>query len=435
MEEVFISFLFLVYRVIFTNFAPHYKDPMNIFQTHILPNGLRLVHCPHSGGVSYCGFIVNAGTRDEECEEHGLAHLVEHTIFKGTTHRRAYHIRNRMESVGGELNAFTSKEETVIYSIYPSQYQERAMELLGDLVAHASFPDAEFDKERGVVIEEIEMYRDTPSELIYDEFENRLFANHSLGHNILGTPEGLELIGPERARKFLAKHYLPRHMVFFSLGSMPFDKVVRCAERYFQALIDAPDVRHRVAPIAIEPFAERVSCDTHQAHVVWGCRTYDLYDSRRLPMLLLNNILGGPCLNSLLNVALREQRGYVYTVESAVTNYTDTGIFSIYFGTDERHIDKCMHRVKHVLDEVRNNYFTEARLCAAKKQYLGQLQVAEDNNEGLALAIGKSFMRYGNMLSSDEQRRRIEAITLDDMHMVAREMLDADTWSSLIFCS
>lgn len=406
---------------------------MNTYLTHRLSNGLQVVHCPHAGNVSYCGFIVNVGTRDEAVDEYGLAHLVEHTIFKGTARRRAYHIRNRMELVGGELNAFTSKEETVIYSIFPSQCQERSMELLGDLVANASFPDVEFEKEREVVVEEIEMYRDTPSELIYDEFENRLFAGHALGHNILGTPDDLMQISPEKARAFLKRFYVPQQMVFFSLGSMAFDKVVRYAERYFSTLTDAPDVRHRVVPQPIQPFAERLSCDTHQTHVVWGRRTYSLYDNLRLPMLLMNNILGGPCLNSLLNVALREQRGYVYTVESAITNYTDTGIFSVYFGTDVRHVDKCMQRVRKVLDSVRRTYLTGARLVAAKKQYLGQLQVAEDNNEGLALAIGKGFLRHGTILAPDEQKSRIEAITLDEMRQVAEEMLDADSWSLLIF--
>lgn len=406
---------------------------MNTYLTYTLSNGLQLVHVPHEGRVSYCGFIVNVGTRDEQPDEMGLAHLVEHTIFKGTAHRRAYHIRNRMEAVGGELNAYTSKEETVIYSIYPSPYQARAMELMGDLVANASFPDAEFEKEREVVIEEIDMYRDTPSELIYDEFENRLFAGHALGHNILGTPQDLEHITPAMARSFLQRHYAPRQMIFFSMSDMPFDKVVKCAEKYFSQLVDAPDVRRREAPQTVAPFSERISCDTHQAHVVWGRRTYDLYDSRRLPMLLLNNMLGGPCQNSLFNVALREQRGYVYTVESAVTNYTDTGIFSLYFGTDVRHVDKCMQRVRRVLDSVMHNYLNETRLTAAKKQYLGQLLVAEDNNEGLALAVGKSFMRHGVILSPEEQTRRIESVSLDSIRHVAREMLDADSWSLLVF--
>lgn len=406
---------------------------MKEYQTHTLSNGLRVIHLPHEGNVSYCGFIVNVGTRDEMSDEYGLAHLVEHTIFKGTSHRKAYHIRNRMEVIGGELNAYTSKEETVIYSIFPSAYQERAMELLGDLVANASFPDKEFEKEREVVVEEIEMYRDTPSELIYDEFENRLFANHALGHNILGTPADLETITPEKARRFLARHYNPRQMVFFSLSSMPTSRVMQLAERYFACLCNRGEVAERVSPVSLPTFHERISCDTHQAHVVWGRRTYDLYDDCRLPMLLLNNILGGPCLNSLLNVALREQRGYVYTVESSITNYTDTGVFSLYFGTDVRYVDKCMQRVRNVLEDLRHGYLTPARLTAAKKQYLGQLMVAEDNNEGLALAVGKGFLRHGSILSSEEQRARIEAISLDKMQQVADEMLDADSWSLLVF--
>lgn len=418
---------------IFCNFARLYCKRMNTYQVHTLPNGLRTIHIPHTGNVSYCGFIVNAGTRDERADEYGLAHLVEHTIFKGTSHRKAYHIRNRMEVVGGELNAYTSKEETVIYSIFPSSYQARAMELLGDLAANASFPENEFDKEREVVIEEIEMYRDTPSELIYDEFENRLFANHALGHNILGTPADLAAITPEKARKFVSRHYTPRQMVFFSLSNMPSERVMKLAERYFSTLVDSENIQQREAPTTQPRFAERISCDTHQAHVVWGRRTYDLYDKRRLPMLLMNNILGGPGLNSLLNVALREQRGYVYTVESSITNYTDTGVFSLYFGTDVRYVDKCLQRIRSVFDTLRKDYFTPSRLAAAKKQYLGQLMVAEDNNEGLSLALGKAYLRHGSILSAEEQTRRIEAISADMMQQVAEEMLDADNWSLLVF--
>ncbi len=405
---------------------------MSEFLTHILSNGLRVVYCPTDSPVAYSGFIVDAGTRDEAADAHGLAHLVEHTIFKGTSRRRAYHIRNRMECVGGELNAFTSKEETVVYSIYPSAYQERAMELLGDLVVNASFPEAEFDKEREVVVEEIDMYRDTPSEQIYDEFENRLFAGHALGHHILGTPEALVGISPAMARDFLERHYVPDSMVYFVLSSMPFDRIVRWAERYFGSFSRSNKRVERVAPQAIKTFDERVSCDTHQAHVVWGRRTYNLYDENRLAMLLLNNMIGGPGQNSLLNVALREQRGYVYTVESSVVNYTDTGIFSLYFGTDSRHVQKCLQRVRSVMETVRRG-LTASRLDAAKRQYLGQLVVAEDNREGLALGIGKSFLRYGAVLSQAEQRSRIESVPLERVQQVAREMLDTDSWSLLVF--
>lgn len=406
---------------------------MGEFLTHTLANGLRLVHCPIKGGVSYCGLTVDIGTRDEAADEFGLAHLVEHTIFKGTAHRRACHVRNRMEVVGGELNAFTTKEETVLYSIYPSAYQERAMELLGDLVATASFPDEEFEKEKDVVIEEIEMYRDTPSELIYDEFENSLFAGHSLGHNILGTPSDLETLTPAMARNFLAKHYRPEKMVFFSLGCTPFEKIVRWAERYFGAMSRTEFIVGRSAPADIPVFSERRAYDTHQAHVIWGRRTYTLYDDERVAMLLLNNIIGGPGLNSLLNVALRERCGYVYTVESAVTNYTDTGVFSVYFGTESKHVKKCLSRIRAELDRLCRTQLTQARVSAAKKQYLGQLLVSEDNNEGLALAMGKSFLRYGTVLSQEEQALRIESISVEALHRIALEMLDTDSWSLLSF--
>lgn len=406
---------------------------MSEFLTHTLANGLRLIHCPVKGPVSYCGLVVDIGTRDEAADEFGLAHLVEHTIFKGTSRRKACHIRNRMEVVGGELNAFTTKEETVLYSIYPSVYQDRAMELLGDLIANASFPDEEFEKEKGVVFEEIEMYRDTPSELIYDEFENRLFAGHSLGHNILGTPEELGKITSDRARRFLARCYQPDKIVFFSLGSTPFDKVARWADRYFGAIRRERCAIERSAPVEIPVFNERIVGDTHQAHVVWGRRSYTLYDDERIAMLLLNNIIGGPGLNSLLNVALRERCGYVYTVESTVTNYTDTGMLSVYFGTESRYVKKCLSYIRMELERLYKSQLTHSRVKAAKKQYLGQLLVSEDNNEGLALAIGKSFLRYGTVLSQEEQTRRIESIGVEELRRIALEMLDTDSWSLLSF--
>ncbi len=405
---------------------------MSEIETATLPNGLRVVHCRQGGNVSYCGVTVNAGTRDELPAESGLAHLVEHTIFKGTARRKACHIRTRMESVGGELNAYTTKEETVLYSIYPSAYHERAMELIGDLAAHASFPEAEFEKEREVVREEIDMYRDTPSELVYDEFENRLFAGHPLGRNILGTAEELSAMSPLQARTFLSRCYRAGEMVFFSYADAPFGKVMEWAQRYFGDLPCGRREECRERPVAVAPFDERMVYDTHQAHVVWGCRAYDLYDERRLALLLLNNMIGGPGQNSLLNVALREQRGYVYAVESSVVNYTDTGLFTVYFGTDGKYVSRCLRRIAGEMERLRRGGLTPWRVAAAKKQYRGQLLVAEDNNESLALAIGKSYMRYGDVLSQEEQARRIEAVTVEQMQAVADEIMDTRQWSLLV---
>lgn len=400
--------------------------------TTVLRNGLRVVHYPHAGAVSYCGVMVNAGTRDEAAGEYGLAHLVEHTIFKGTQRRRACHIRTCMESVGGELNAYTTKEETVLYCVYPGVYQQRAMELLGDLVTHATFPEVEFVKEREVVREEIEMYRDTPSEWVYDEFENRLFAGAALGHNILGTSEGLGSLSPELARAFMSRCYVAGEMVFFSYGDAPFARVCEWAERYFGDVPQGGMSAVRCRPGAEERFEERMACDTHQAHVLWGCRAYDLYDGRRHALSLLCNMIGGPGQNSLLNVALRERSGYVYAVESSVVNYTDTGLLTVYFGTDARHVKRCLHRITHELDALRGGGLTPRRVEAAKKQYLGQLLVAEDNNENLALAVAKSFLRYGTVPTREEQCRRIAAIDAAEVQAVADEVADVRRWSLLV---
>ncbi len=406
---------------------------MEEYQTYVLPNGLRLVHKPTQSAVSYCGFTVNAGTRDEAEAYSGLAHFVEHTIFKGTTHRRSSHILNRMEVVGGELNAYTAKEETVVYSVFPGAHLARAMELLGDLIAHSQFPERELRKEREVVVDEINSYRDTPSELIYDDFESLLFEGCSLGRNILGSVESLERITSPVARRFLTDHYTPGNMVFFFMGATPFHRVKRLAERYFGEL-SRPEVESErtLLPLS-QPFSRRVERDTHQSHVIIGARAYDLYDKRRRSLLLLNNLLGGPGMNSLLNVSLREKRGYVYTVESAVTSYTDAGLFTIYFGTDHRYTQRCVDLVKRELKRLREERLSTIRLLAAKRQFMGQIEVSSDHSENVALALGKSFLRYGHFDSLAEVAALVERITADDLLAVANELFAEDKLSMLIY--
>ncbi len=406
---------------------------MEEYQTYILPNGLRLIHKSTQSTVSYCGFTVNAGTRDEAEAYGGLAHFVEHTIFKGTTHRRSSHILNRMEVVGGELNAYTSKEETVVYSIFPGAHLARAMELLADLIADSQFPEKELRKEREVVVDEINSYQDTPSELIYDDFESRLFEGCSLGHNILGSVDSLERITSSVARRFLIDHYTPGNMVFFFMGATPFYRVKRLAEHYLGGLI-RPEVQSErmLSPLA-QPFSCRVARDTHQSHVIIGARAYDLYDKRRRSLLLLNNLLGGPGMNSLLNVSLREKRGYVYTVESNVTSYTDTGLFTIYFGTDHRYMQRCIDLVKKELKRLRDERLSTSHLLAAKRQFMGQIEVSSDNSENVALALGKSFLRYGRFDSLSEIAALVDCITADDLLAVANELLAEDRLSMLIY--
>lgn len=406
---------------------------MEEYRTCTLKNGLRLIHKPTQSAVSYCGFTINAGTRDEEEAYSGLAHFVEHTIFKGTTHRRASHILNRMEVVGGELNAYTAKEETVVYSVFPGAHLSRAMQLLGDLIADSQFPEKELSKEREVVADEINSYRDTPSELIYDEFESALFEGCSLGRNILGNVESLHAMTSAVARQFLTDHYTPGNMVFFFMGATPFSQVQHLAERYLGDLSRPTKELPRILKPAAAPFSKTLCLDTHQSHVIIGARAYDLFDKRRRVLLLLNNILGGPGMNSVLNVTLREKRGYVYTVESSVTSYTDTGLFAIYFGTDHRYTQPCIDLVKKELRRLREQRLSPARLAAAKRQFIGQIEVSTDNSENVALALGKSFLRYGHFDSLAEIAEQIESITSDDLLEVANDLLAEEGLSMLIY--
>ncbi len=402
-------------------------------QTYTLPNGLRMIHLPVSGSVSYCGFTVNAGTRDEFSREYGMAHFVEHMLFKGTQRRKAWHILNRMESVGGELNAFTTKEETVVYSIFLNTHFERAVELLGDLVFNSRFPEVEMEKEREVILDEINSYKDNPAELIYDEFENLLFDGHEIGHLILGTTETLQQFTSDDGRSFVNRLYTPSNMVFFSTGSVEFSKIVRWGEKYLGGIASDTVVSRREKPGRYLPVRQTERMDTFQAHVIIGNRAYDLYDDKRYAMVLLNNILGGPCMNSRLNLALRERHGYVYTVESTFTPYSDTGVFSIYFGTDPQKVDRCVALVYKVLAYIRKNSLSSMQLSAAKKQMIGQVCVDTDNHENVALGLGKSFLRFGRYSSVQEVCRKIEAITSADILEVANEVLDENTLSLLSF--
>ena len=406
---------------------------MEEYQICTLSNGLRLIHRPTQSAVSYCGFTVNAGTRDEEEAYNGLAHFVEHTLFKGTTHRRASHILNRMEVVGGELNAYTAKEETVVYSIFPGVHLPRAMELLGDLVANSQFPERELNKEREVVADEIDLYLDTPTELIYDEFESLLFEGCALGRNILGSAESLNRMTSAVARQFLTDHYTPGNMVFFSMGATPFARVKALAERYLGGLTRPTAPMNRQLPHPVPAFTRTINRDTHQSHVIIGARAYDLHDPRRRALLLLNNLLGGPGMNSLLNVSLREKRGYVYTVESLVTSYTDTGLFTIYFGTDHHDTRRCIDLVRRELKRLREQRLSASKLASAKRQFIGQLEVSTDNSENVALALGKSFLRYGRFDSLEEVARWVEQITADDLMAVANELLAEERLSMLIY--
>ena len=403
------------------------------YNEYTLPNGLRIIHEPTLSKVSYCGFAIDAGTRDEAENEQGMAHFVEHLIFKGTEKRKAWHILNRMENVGGDLNAYTNKEETVVYAAFLTEHLERALELLGDIVFHSTFPQHEIEKETEVIIDEIQSYEDNPSELIFDDFEDMIFRNHPLGRNILGKPDLLRSFRTEDVLSFTRRFYQPGNMVFFVQGQYDFKKIVRLAEKH---LADVPAVtvdNQRVPPPLYVPERLVVSKDTHQAHVMIGSRGYNAYDDKRTALYLLNNILGGPGMNSKLNVSLRERRGLVCNVESNLTSYTDTGAFCIYFGTDIEDMDTCLKLTYKELKRMRDVKMTSSQLAAAKKQLIGQIGVASDNFENNALGMAKTYLHYHKYESSEVVFKRIETLTAEQLMEVANEMFAEEYLSTLIY--
>ena len=409
------------------------------YNTYTLDNGLRIIHLPSDSKVVYCGYQINAGTRDEEPGEEGLAHFCEHVTFKGTERRKAWHILNCLESVGGDLNAYTNKEGTVYYSAILKEHIARAVDLLSDIVFHSVYPQAEIDKEVEVICDEIESYNDSPAELIYDEFENILFKDSSLGHNILGTAEQVRSFTTEDALRFTRKLYRPDNAIFFAYGDIDFKKLVKLVGR---ALADddsgklAAGILPKNYPSVGEEIAGQtivMQKNTHQAHVMIGTRAYDVNDDRRMPLYLLNNILGGPGMNAKLNLALREHNGLVYTVESTMVAYGDTGTWSIYFGCDEHDIKRCLRLVRKELDRMMEKPLSDSQLKAAKKQIKGQIGVACDNRENFALDFGKSFLHYGWEKNVDCLYEQVEAITSQQIQDVARELFDKDRLITLIF--
>lgn len=446
------------------------------YNTHTLDNGLRIIHLPSDSKVVYCGYQINAGTRNEEPGEEGLAHFCEHVTFKGTERRKAWHILNCLESVGGDLNAYTNKEGTVYYSAILKEHIARAVDLLSDIVFHSVYPQAEIDKEVEVICDEIESYNDSPAELIYDEFENILFKGSSLGHNILGTAEQVRSFTTEDALRFTRKLYRPDNAIFFAYGDIDFKKLVKligraladdesgklAAEKLPQ-ISQITQISRDENPVATEKSVSSVESvgpknyssvgpknypsvgnemagqtivmekNTHQAHVMIGTRAYDVNDDRRMPLYLLNNILGGPGMNAKLNLALREHNGLVYTVESTMVAYGNTGTWSIYFGCDEHDIKRCLRLVRKELDRMMEKPLSDSQLKAAKKQIKGQIGVACDNRENFALDFGKSFLHYGWEKNVDCLYEQVEAITSQQIQDVARELFDKNRLITLIF--
>lgn len=387
---------------------------------HTSSRGLRMFHLHVAGcAVGYCGVCVRVGSRDESPQEHGLAHFVEHTIFKGTERRSSWHIINRMEAVGGELNAYTTKEETVVYSVFPSGQLGRAAELIADLITSSRFPERELEKEREVVADEIDSYLDSPSEAVFDDFEDLMFAGSQLGHNILGNRKSLATFTSEKCRDYLRRWYVPSNMVVFYAGSSAPERVFTVLDNKFAALDGALADVTRPQPPVVAPFDITRPIESHQSHTIVGARIGSITSPRRYAEALFTNILGGPGMNSLLNVTLRERRGLVYSVDATTGLFSDCGALAIYYGCDPSDNSECLNLVKNTIRRVTDGYISPRRLQAAKKQYVGQQIIAAENIENQMLSIARQYLFTGAVVSREEVKEAIDAVSCADIASVA----------------
>lgn len=403
------------------------------YNTATLNNGLRIIHLPNTSKIAYCGYQIKAGTRNEKPGDEGLAHFCEHVTFKGTQTHTSTAIINKLESVGGDLNAFTNKEDTVFYSAIPVEHFAKAVDVLSDIVFYSIFPQAEIDKEVEVICDEIESYNDSPAELIYDEFENLVFKGHPLGHNILGSADRVRGFSTADAMRFTQQYYRPDNAIFFVYGNIDFKRLVKTLEK-----LTPKQQQERVVDEALVvangklPELTILNHDTHQAHVMIGNRAYSATHPLRIPLYLLNNMLGGPGMNARLNVILRERRGLVYSVESSMVCYGDTGLWSVYFGCDPHDVNRCVRLVKGEFKRLMEKPLPEKTLAAAKKQIKGQLAVACDNNENFAIDFGKSFLHFGDEKDIEKLYQKIDAVTAEQIQQVAKEIFDKDSLATLV---
>ena len=424
------------------------------YNTHTLGNGLRIIHLPSPSQVVYCGYQIAAGTRNEEAGEEGMAHFCEHMTFKGTAKRNALQIINSLEQLGGDLNAFTNKEDTTFYAAISKEHFAKAVDVLTDIVFNSQYPQNEIDKEVEVICDEIESYNDSPAELIYDEFENIIFEGHPLGHNILGKTEQLRTYTTEDALRFTRRHYRPDNAIFFAYGDVDFKRLINSLEFKVYSL-------EMITPSAINPQHSSLNpqhstlntqpssqnpqhsslnpqlitkdIGSHQSHVMLGTRAYDIHHPLRIPLYLLNNILGGPGMNARLNLALRERYGLVYTVESTMVSYSDTGVWSVYFGCDAHDVRKCLRLIRRELDKIMQKPLSASQLRNAKRQLKGQIAIACDNHEQFALDFGKSFLHYGWERDITHLYESIDKVTAKDIQKVANELFATERLTTLIF--
>jgi len=403
------------------------------FLTHTLKNGIRIIHKNTDSPVAHLGVLINAGSRDEKKDEHGLAHFIEHSVFKGTKKRKAFHVLSRIEGVGGELNAYTTKEETVLYSTFLNEYYERAAELLGDILLNSVYPEKELKREKEVIYEEINSYKDSPSELIFDEYEELVFDGHAIARNILGTRKNLLKLNRESILRFIDDNYHTDQIVISSVGNCDFKGLVNLLDKYFG---EAPQKLRKPTRKKFQdykPEYRSAEKDTFQSHCIVGNIAYDIQHPKRNVMVLLNNILGGHAMNSRLNLALRERRGMAYNVESNYTAYSDTGLFNVYFGTDKENLEKAQTLVQKEFQLLRNKKLGAVQLSKAKKQLIGQIAISTESHEDLMLTIGKSYLLYNKVDPLRVVFSKIDAITSEQLLEVANHILDEQQMSTLVY--
>jgi predicted Zn-dependent peptidase len=384
--------------------------------------------------VSHCGIVINAGSRDEEAGQEGLAHYIEHCIFKGTKKRKTYHILSRLDNVGGEINAYTGKEDTWIYGSFLNEYLDRSLELISDIVLNSTFPQKEIEKEKDVIIDEISSYKDSPGEQIFDDFEELIFENHPLGNPVLGSEESVAKLSRDHILDFIEKNYSSETMVLSVLGDYTLAKVKKLAEKYFESVKRSNTKKEKREEFKIyKPSDIEIEMDTHQVHYIAGGIGYSSADERRTPLHLMNNYLGGPAMNSLLNLEVREKHGIAYNIESSYQPYSDTGVFEIYLGTDKKMFEKSKKLVDKQLKKLRENKLGVNQLQTAKNQVLGQIALAQESGVGTMMGLGTSYLFYDRVDTLSEVFARINKVTAEDILAVANEVLDTSTFSSITY--
>ncbi len=403
------------------------------YQYSKLSNGIRLIHKMASSPVAHCGIIINAGSRDELPEEIGIAHFIEHVIFKGTNKRKAWHVISRLEDVGGDLNAYTSKEETFVYASFLSRYYERSLELFADILFNSSFPEKELEKEKDVIIDEINSYLDSPSELIFDEFEEVLFTDHPIGHSILGSPESVKSFDRQHIQSFMQRNYLTDRMVICSVGNIDFGKFVMLCEKYFGHIPASGRKNERTPFAGYKPSIIQSNKSNFQVHCMLGNVAYDITNERKNSLALLTNILGGPGMNSRLNMAIREKHGYSYNIEAHYQPYCDTGIFNIYLGTDTEFLEKSLKLVHKELKNLRDSELGTLQLHKAKQQIIGQIAISLESNLAEMVSIGKSHLFYDRVDTIEDMIKKIEAISSKDLLEIANEIFIPNQFSMLTY--